>query len=59
MIPQGYPLIVTIDEAQHLVIGWSEVTPDVLAPITVPLGGPATPQVHNDEFEYTLPPQTH
>ncbi|MCO1655451.1 hypothetical protein [Pseudonocardia humida] len=59
MIPQGYPLIVTIEEAQHLVIGWTEVTANTLAPVTVPLRGPGTPRVHDDEFEYTLPPVVH
>ena len=59
MTPQGYPLIVTVDEAQHLVIGWVEVRADALAPVTVPLRGPAVPRVHDDEFEYTLPPVVH
>lgn len=58
IIPQGYPLVVTIDDAQHLVIGWTRAD-SALAPITVPLGAPARPQVHDDEFEYTLPPQVH
>ncbi len=59
MIPQGYPLIVTIDEAQHLVVGWSRTDADALAPVTVALGGQGRPQVHDDEFEYTLPPAVH
>ena len=58
IIPQGYPLVVTIDDAQHLVIGWTRAD-SALAPITLPLGQPARPQVHDDEFEYTLPPQAH
>ena len=54
--PQGYPLVVTIDDAQHLVIGWTSGGTG-LVPVTVPLGGPGRPEVHDDEFVYTLPPQ--
>jgi hypothetical protein len=61
MTPQGYPLVVTIGEEQHLVIGWSELETGpgstALAPVTVPLSGAARPEVHDDEFLYTLPPQ--
>jgi hypothetical protein len=57
MTPQGYPLIVTIDDEQHLVIGWVPSPTGGAAPVTVPLGGPARPEVHDDEFTYTLPPQ--
>jgi hypothetical protein len=61
LTPQSYPLVVTIGEAQHLVVGWTRVTTGpgstALAPVTVPLGGPGRPEVHDDDFTYTLPPQ--
>jgi hypothetical protein len=61
LTPQGYPLVVTINEEQHLVIGWTELKTGPgstkLAPVTLPLAGPARPEVHDDEFQYTLPPQ--
>ena len=56
MTPQGYPLVVTVDDAQHLVIGWTTGASGP-APVTLPLGGPARPEIHDDEFVYTLPPQ--
>jgi hypothetical protein len=61
MVPQSYPLVVTIDDTQHLVIGWTrlEAGPGAaaLAPVTVPLAGPGRPEARpDDEFDYTLPP---
>jgi hypothetical protein len=53
MTPQGYPLVVTIGEDQHLVVGWAGARP-----VTVPLRGPGRPQARDDDdYDYTLPPQ--
>jgi hypothetical protein len=58
MIPQGYPLIVSVEDEQRLVIGWTGSGVSDLAPVTLPLSGPGEPQVHEgeDELQYTLPP---